>query len=58
MESGLVYQLYITHILEQFEGDTFFPEFNENEWEEETIMTHLKDEINKHSFIIKKYIKA
>ena len=58
IEKGLVDQLYITHVLESFEGDTFFPYFNSNEWEEETILTHLKDEKNKHNFIVKKYVKA
>ncbi len=57
LEKGLVNRLYITHILESFKGDTFFPTFNEDEWEEETILTHLKDEKNKHSFVIKKYTK-
>ena len=58
MEKKLIDQLYITHVLEGFEGVTFFPEFDKKEWEEETILTHLKDEKNKHNFIIKKYVKA
>lgn len=58
MDKKLIDQLYITHVLEGFEGDTFFPEFDKKEWEEETILTHLKDEKNKHNFIIKKYVKA
>lgn len=58
LAKGLVNQLYITHVLAAFEGDTFFPSFNHNEWEEETILTHLKDEKNNCNFIIKKYIKA
>jgi dihydrofolate reductase len=57
LEKGLVNRLYITHILESFKGDTFFPTLNEGEWEEETLLTHLKDEKNKHSFVIKKYTK-
>lgn len=58
MESNLVNNLYITHVLESFEGDTFFPNFNSNDWDEETILTHLKDEKNKYSFVVKKYTKA
>ena len=58
MEKRLVDQLYITHVLEAFEGDTFFPDFKGYDWEEETILTHLKDEKNKHNFIVKKYVKA
>ncbi len=57
IKNGLVHQLYITHIHQSFEGDTFFPLFNREEWEDETLLTHLKDEKNKHSFTIKKYIK-
>lgn len=58
MERNLVNNLYITHVLESFEGDTFFPNFNSNDWDEETILTHLKDEKNKYSFVVKKYTKA
>ncbi len=57
MENNLVNQMYITHVHETFDGDTFFPNFNRDEWSEETLITHLKDEKNQHSFSIKKYIK-
>lgn len=58
LEKGLVDQLYITHVLDSFEGDTYFPEIDENKWFSETLLTHLKDEKNKHNFVVKKYIKA
>jgi len=58
LEKGLVNQVYMTHVLSSFEGDTFFPYFNSEEWDEETLFTHLKDEKNKHNFIVKKYVKV
>ena len=57
LENNLVDQMYITHVLHQFEGDTFFPEFDSNKWSEETLITHLKDDKNKFSFVVKKYKK-
>ncbi len=57
LENNLIDQMYITHVLEEFEGDTFFPSFEVDNWEEETLITHLKDEKNKYNFIIKKYRK-
>ncbi len=57
LENNLVDQMYITHVLEEFEGDTFFPTFDVNDWQEKTLITHLKDDKNKHDFIVKKYKK-
>lgn len=57
MEHQLIDQMYITHVHETFDGDTFFPEFDREEWREEVLITHLKDEKNKHSFTVKKYTK-
>ncbi len=57
LENNLVDQMYITHVLEEFEGDTFFPDFDTTKWDEETLLTHLKDEKNKFNFVIKKYKK-
>lgn len=58
LENNLIDQMYITHVHESFEGDTFFPLFNRNEWSEEVLLTHLKDEKNRCNFTIKKYIKV
>lgn len=57
LEHDLIDQMYITHVHETFDGDTFFPEFNRYDWNEEVLLTHLKDDKNKHTFTIKKYIK-
>lgn len=57
LENNLVDQMYITHVHESFEGDTVFPVFDRSNWDEEVLLTHLKDEKNKYNFTIKKYIK-
>lgn len=58
LENNLIDQMYITHVHESFDGDTSFPLFNRNEWSEEVLLTHLKDEKNRCNFTIKKYIKV
>ncbi|MFJ7469722.1 dihydrofolate reductase [Peribacillus frigoritolerans] len=47
-------RLYITEIHETFEGDTFFPEIDENEWDEISSNPGEIDEKNRfaHDFII------
>ncbi|QYF80236.1 dihydrofolate reductase [Brevibacterium sp. PAMC21349] len=47
-------RLYITEIHETFEGDTFFPEIDENEWDEISSKPGNIDEKNRfaHDFII------
>ncbi len=50
----LAHRLYLTYIHQAFEGDTFFPEFNINDWKEVSREDHQSDEKNKYpySFVI------
>ena len=43
-------RLYITLINAEFEGDTHFPEFNENEWELTSCEKGAKDEKNPYDY--------
>ncbi len=45
-----VKRLELTYVHHDFEGDTFFPEFDENEWETTTEECHEADEKHKWPF--------
>lgn len=49
----IVSRMYITQIYHDFDGDTFFPEYNENEWEPEQIVNSENDQY-KYDFKILK----
>ncbi len=55
LENNLVDRMYLTHINENFEADTFFPEFAPEQWFCKEIMKHQKDEKNKYDFVIDQY---
>lgn len=55
LEKGLIHEMYITQVDESFDADTFFPFVNWDNWEEEEILRHEKDEKHPYSFTIKKY---
>ena len=57
LEKGLIDRMYITHIDEYFDGDTFFPEVNYESWKSSKILVHNKDEVNPHDFKIMVYDK-
>jgi dihydrofolate reductase len=44
-------RMYITIIEQEFEGDTFFPEFNQDEWVIEEERRHEADERNRYAMI-------
>lgn len=46
----LARRLYLTEIHEHIEGDTYFPEFNKNQWKEVSRTHHLIDERHKFPF--------
>jgi dihydrofolate reductase len=43
-------RLYITNILHEFEGDTFFPKFDETKWELKSLTKGTKDEKNPYDY--------
>lgn len=43
-------RLYMTYIDEEFEGDTFFPEYDESEWELTSKEKGIKDEKNPYDY--------
>jgi len=54
---NVVEEMYITHVNGLFQADTFFPVFNENEWQQSTIFQQEKDEKHLYSFVVHHYIK-
>ena len=57
LDLNLIDRMYITHIDEYFEGDTFFPEINFDNWNSTEIIKHNKDNENPHDFKIICYNK-
>jgi dihydrofolate reductase len=53
----LVDRLYITLIDEEFDGDTYFPEFGENEWTLVSKEKGIKDEKNPYDYYFIVYDK-
>jgi len=50
---GQVDRLYITHIEGVFEGDTYFPDYDEGNWQEISCESHTPDEKNPHHYHFK-----
>ena len=50
LENNLVDRMYITWVHDEFEGDTFFPEFDVEKWRLVSEEKHLQDHRNKHDF--------
>ena len=48
-------RLYITEIHHEFEGDTFFPEFEESEWTLSSSEKGIKDEKNPYDYYFNVY---
>ncbi len=50
--------MYLTFIDGKFEGDAFFPPWNQNEWQETASETFLKDTNNPYSFRMVKFSRT
>jgi dihydrofolate reductase len=54
---SLVERMYITKIDHSFEGDAFFPEYDEKQFQLKSEDFHPKDEKNKYDFTVCTYLK-
>jgi dihydrofolate reductase len=52
LDLDLVDTMYLTQVNEEFEADTFFPEFDESNWKKKLIMNYKRDEKNPHDFSV------
>ena len=52
---GIAQRMHLTHVKGNFPADTFFPEFNESEWEVTKSLYHPQDTRHAHEFTIKTY---
>lgn len=57
LESEVVEEMYITHINHSYGADTFFPHFDLNNWNVETVGEQKSDERHNASFSMMKYSK-
>lgn len=57
LEHEAVDEMYITYIDKVYGADTFFPEFDEDNWQISTLFEQPVDERHEASFEVKHYIK-
>ncbi|UGB33065.1 DfrD/DfrG/DfrK family trimethoprim-resistant dihydrofolate reductase [Metabacillus sp. B2-18] len=50
-------KMYMTKIHHSFEGDTFFPEVNEKEWNEVSVKKGIKDDLNPYTYYFHVYVR-
>jgi dihydrofolate reductase len=58
LEANIVDKLFITHVLANFEGDTFMPEINYTTWQRVYTSGELSDEKSGLRYVYSDYIKA
>ncbi len=58
MEMNVIDEMYITHIEQNYDADTFFPNFELNDWTSEILFNHTKDDKNEASFEVVRYSKV
>ena len=57
LEAGVIEDMYITHINQSYNADTFFPDFDLKKWTVETVMEQPVDEKHEASFTVLKYVR-
>ena len=57
IELDLVSEMYITEVHSTYGADTFFPDFEDSNWEKTFLFEQKKDEKHESSFSVFKYVK-
>ncbi len=57
LDHNLVDEMLITFIDQAFDGDAFFPEFDDSKWQKEMIMDYKKDDKNPYDFTVYRFFK-
>ena len=57
LESNVIDEMFITLVHESYEAETFFPEFEEENWESEIIFEQEKDTQHEAAFTVKNYTR-
>jgi len=57
LELNCLDELYITYVQGVFGADTFFPTFDESQWEQSIVAHQAPDEKHAQGFVITKYLK-
>jgi dihydrofolate reductase len=57
LDKDLIDVMYITRVHGSFEADSFYPEFDESNWNREVIEDHPQDDKHDYSFSIEKWTK-
>ncbi len=55
LEAGVVDTMYMTHVEREYEGDTWFPEFEAAAWKAQPMFRHAADERNEAPFTVQRY---
>ena len=58
LEAKILEEMFITHIDGNYDADTFFPDFNESEWNKELLMSQSVDERHQHGFKVFRYTRV
>ncbi len=57
LEKDLIDKMYVTHVNETFDGDTFFPEIDTEKWQKTAEIGNPADEKHAHSYSFTVYEK-